>query len=332
MFLKLFCARMKVYIIYCKGVINMGILEALKQQDINTKLLEDALYFKKYHKLDSSLSYRISQSKNYFYGKKIWEMCICAILEGENILLSGPKATGKNLLADNLSELFGRPKWNTSFHVNTDSSTLIGTDTFIDNEIKLRRGSVYECAIHGGFGIFDEINMAKNDAIAVLHSALDYRRIIDVPGYQCINLHPATRFIGTMNYEYAGTKELNEALVSRFMVIDIPEIEEEKLMLILNNEFKDADIDKLSQFAGIFLDLQLKSQNGEISSKPIDLRGIIASLKTIKRGLRPLLAIDMGITGKTFDSYEKEIVGDIIKTRIPKEWTSKDIFPNINNI
>ncbi len=60
MFLKLFCARMKVYIIYCKGVINMGILEALKQQDINTKLLEDALYFKKYHKLDSSLSYRIS--------------------------------------------------------------------------------------------------------------------------------------------------------------------------------------------------------------------------------------------------------------------------------
>lgn len=40
----------------------------------------------------------------------------------------------------------------------------------------------------------------------------------------------------------------------------------------------------------------------------------------------------MGITGKTFDAYEKEIVADIIKTRIPKEWTSKDIFPNINNI
>ena len=54
--------------------------------------------------------------------------------------------------------------------------------------------------------------MAKNDAIVVLHSALDYRRVIDVPGYERINLHPATRFIGTMNYEYAGTKELNEAL------------------------------------------------------------------------------------------------------------------------
>lgn len=48
--------------------------------------------------------------------------------------------------------------------------------------------------------------------------------MIDVPGYERIELHPATRFIGTMNYGYAGTRELNEALVSRFLVIDMPEL------------------------------------------------------------------------------------------------------------
>ena len=53
--------------------------------------------------------------------------------------------------------------------------------------------------------------MAKNDAVSVLHATLDYRRSIDVPGYDKIDLHPAARFIGTMNYGYAGTKELNEA-------------------------------------------------------------------------------------------------------------------------
>jgi MoxR-like ATPase len=192
--------------------------------------------------------------------------------------------------------------------------------------VKLRRGSVYECAVNGGFGVFDEINMAKNDAIAVLHSALDYRRVIDVPGYERIDLHEATRFIGTMNYEYAGTKELNEALVSRFMVIDIPMLEEEKLMIILKNEFKDADEEKLNQFAGIFLDLQLKFKNGEISSKSIDLRGLIGTLKIIKRGIKPRQAINMGLTNKTFDTYEKEIVEDVIRTRIPNEWNSEDIF------
>lgn len=308
----------------------MGIIVSLLNQGVDEKLINDAIKFKEFYKIEDSLKYRISDSTKYFYGKDIWNMAISAILEGENILLSGPKATGKNLLADNLSELFGRPQWNTSFHINTDSTTLIGTDTFIDNEVKLRRGSVYECAINGGFGVFDEINMAKNDAIAVLHSALDYRRVIDVPGYERINLHDATRFIGTMNYEYAGTKELNEALVSRFMVIDIPAVEEEKLMLILKKEFEDADEEKLIQFGGIFLDLQLKSQNGEISSKSVDLRGLIGSLKAIRRGLKPSLAVNMGVTSKTFDIYEKEIVGDIIKTRIPDKWETKDIFPKIN--
>ena len=68
---------------------------------------------------------------------------------------------------------------------------------------------MYECAINGGFGVFDEINMAKNDAIAVLHSALDHRRVIDVPGYERINIHEAARFIGTMNYEDADKDKLN---------------------------------------------------------------------------------------------------------------------------
>lgn len=307
----------------------MDIIENLRNQGIEESLIKDIYYFRNYYKLNDNLEYRVSKSKVYFYGKDILSMSISAILEDENILLSGPKATGKNLLADNLSEIFNRPQWNTSFHINTDSQTLIGTDTFTNNEVSLRRGSVYECAVNGGFGVFDEINMAKNDAIVVLHSALDYRRIIDVPGYERVKLHEATRFIGTMNYEYAGTKELNEALVSRFMVIDIPQVEEEKLMLILKNEFEDADEEKLKQFAGIFLDLQLKSQNGEISSKSIDLRGLIGALKTIRRGLKPNFAINMGMTGKTFDVYEKEIVGDIIKTRIPSKWESKDIFPYV---
>ena len=306
----------------------MDILENLREQGIRESLIKDIEYFRKEYDVKDELKERVTKSPAFFIGKDILEMCITGILEEENILLSGPKATGKNLLSDNLSEIFGRPQWNTSFHINTDSASLIGTDTFIDNEVKLRRGSVYECAVNGGFGIFDEINMAKNDAIVVLHSALDYRRVIDVPGYERINLHPATRFIGTMNYEYAGTKELNEALVSRFLVIDMPEVDEEKLKMILKREFPSVDDEKLYQFIGIFLDLQLKAENGEISTKAIDLRGMIGALKTIKRGLKPTLAINMGITGKTFDIYEKEMVSDIIRTRIPEGWESHDIFPN----
>ena len=73
-----------------------------------------------------------------------------------------------------------------------------------------------------GLGILDEINMAKNESLAVLHATLDFRHSIDLPGYGQFPLHEATRFIGTMNYGYAGTREVNEALASRFLVLHMP--------------------------------------------------------------------------------------------------------------
>jgi nitric oxide reductase NorQ protein len=79
--------------------------------------------------------------------------------------------------------------------------------------------------------------MAKNESLAVLHATLDFRRIIDVPGYDRIELAPCTRFIATMNYGYAGTREINEALASRFMVINMPIISEEDLQKLLTAQF-----------------------------------------------------------------------------------------------
>ena len=301
-------------------------LEILTRQSVHPALVEDVRKFRNQYVVDEQAASRVACPTMPFYGKDILEMAISALLQGENLLLSGAKATGKNVLAENMAWIFGRPSYNISFNVNTDSATLIGTDTFKDNEVQLRKGPVYQCAQYGGFGVFDEINMAKNDAVSVLHATLDYRRMIDVPGYEKIYLHEAARFIGTMNYGYAGTKELNEALVSRFLVIDMPALNEETLMKILNETFPDGKTAALEQFCGLFLDLQLKAFNGEISTKPLDLRGMLASLRTIKNGLKPSLAIQMGITNKSFDIFEREIIGDVVLTRIPSSWTAADVF------
>ena len=257
-------------------------LQFLEEQQVNPRLIREAEKFRAQHPVAEAARNRVVKPPVPFYGKEILEMAIAALLQGENVLLSGSKATGKNILAENLAWIFGRPSYNISFNVNTDSSSLIGTDTFVDNEVRLRRGPVYQCAENGGFGVFDEINMAKNDAVSVLHATLDYRRIIDVPGYDKIELHPATRFIGTMNYGYAGTRELNEALVSRFLVIDMPPLTESTLMRILRANFPDAKEAGLRAFAGLFLDLQVKAQNSEISTKPLDLRGMIGAIKTVR--------------------------------------------------
>ncbi|SCG91471.1 AAA ATPase containing von Willebrand factor type A (vWA) domain [uncultured Clostridium sp.] len=301
-------------------------LQYLEEQQVNPLLIQEVEKFRIQYPVAEAVKNRVVKPPVPFYGKEILEMAIAALLQGENVLLSGSKATGKNILAENLAWIFGRPSYNISFNVNTDSSSLIGTDTFVDNEVRLRKGPVYQCAENGGFGVFDEINMAKNDAVSVLHATLDYRRLIDVPGYDKIELHPATRFIGTMNYGYAGTRELNEALVSRFLVIDMPALTEETLLLILRANFPDAKEEGIRAFAGLFLDLQAKAQNSEISTKPLDLRGMIGAMKTVRCGLTPRAAVTMGITNKSFDIFEKEIVGDIVMTRIPEEWTGSELF------
>ncbi len=301
-------------------------LNFLRKEGISESLINDIEKFRKFYKVESKLEYRIPTPKYNYYGNDVWEEAMTALLCGENLLLVGSKATGKNVLAENLSAVFGRPKWDISFHVNTDSTSLIGTDTFENGQVVFRNGPIYECAKWGGFGVLDEINMAKNDSVAVLHATLDYRRIIDVPGYDKITIDDASRFIATMNYGYAGTRELNEALTSRFMVINMPNISSKNLRKLLQREYPQLKDEYVEQFAGLFKDLQLKSENSEISTKSVDLRGLLASINLMDKGLSPVKALQMGIANKSFDDFERTLVEDVIRLRMADNLGRNEIF------
>ena len=254
-----------------------------------------------------------------YYGKEIWEQALGALLAGENLLLVGAKATGKNVLAENLAYCFGRGDWNVSFHVNMDAAMMLGSDTFRDGQVQFRPGPVYECASQGGFCILDEINMARNEALAALHSMLDFRRILDIPGYGRLKMHPATRFIATMNYGYAGTRELNEALASRFAVIALPPANEHMLANLLEKQYGHLSDKIRSSVIALFMDLQLKYQQGEISSKAVDLRGLLVSLGIYQQGLGLRSALQMGLVNKVFNEDERQIIQDLLDLRIGKD-------------
>ena len=240
--------------------------------------------------------------------------------------MPGGRAPGKILLVENLASAFGRPAWNVSFHVNMDAASLIGMDTFEGGEVRFRPGPIYQCARYGGFGILDEINMAKNEALAVLHAALDFRRAIDVPGYERVAMAEPTRFIATMNYGYAGTRELNEALTSRFVVIQMPTISPENLDRLLARQFPALKKKYRGQFGQLFFELQKKCESAEISTKALDLRGLLDALDLMRRGVPVGAALDMGITNKAFDSYEQGLIRDVIAARIPARLAGADLF------
>ncbi len=302
------------------------LFEFLRQEGINGELLKRAADFRREFPLTEADASRVPKPRFLYYGKDVWEKALTAILSGENILLCGTKATGKNVLAENLSALLCRPEWDISFYLNTDAATLIGTDTFRDGKVTFRRGPIYQCAEHGGFGILDEINMAKNESLAVLHATLDFRRIIDVPGYERITLSPCTRFIATMNYGYAGTRELNEALASRFVVINMPVISKENLTRLLLSQYPKLKGTYAEQFASLFQDLRQKCESSEISSKALDLRGLMAAVTLTRNGLTVGQALEISMVNKCFDEFERQLVSDLIASRIDGSLTGTELF------
>lgn len=255
------------------------------------------------------------EGNDIFIGKSIWEKAIISIVAGNNIILSGNKSTGKNVLSRDLAKLFKVNIHEISFHNDVKAT-----------DLNSENGILTLCAREGSFGVLDEINMAESDSLAILHSALDFRKMLDIGGGNTIRLHEMTRFIGTMNYGYMGTKELNEALVSRFQVIKMPPVTEELLTEIFKQKFPDLTEDYVNKFAQFFMKIQERARVAEISTKAVDLRGLLDAIKGIKLGLSLYDAMEMGVTGKAFDDAEEHFIKQDLLYVFAKNVKSNIIF------
>lgn len=258
---------------------------------------------------------RIPDPRFRYHGEAILRAATAAILSGKNLLLVGEKSTGKNVLAENLAKLFQRPLWNVSLHMSIDAAALIGDDSLRDGNVFFREGPITVASKVGGFAVLDEINMAKNEALAVLHSTLDYRRIIDMPGYELIKIHPATRFIATMNEGYEGTRDLNEALLSRFVVLKMPAMAESDLKQLIEETYPNLKPAFLSDLTRLVADMDKKAAANEIPRHAVDIRGLFDALDLVKEGLELNDALAMTLSNKLFDPFEEALLTDLFKAR-----------------
>ena len=71
-------------------------LNFLKNEGISPKIIAEVERFRGSFPVEDHLRQRIPVPRYLYYGKEIWEEAITALLCGENLLLVGPKATGKN--------------------------------------------------------------------------------------------------------------------------------------------------------------------------------------------------------------------------------------------
>jgi nitric oxide reductase NorQ protein len=109
-------------------------------------------------------------------------------------------------------------------------------------------------------------------------------------------------------------------------VLQMPVISEENLRRLIRDKYPDIRPEYADEFAKLFSEIRGKCDSGEITGKALDLRGLLAALGMIRRGLPAGKALEMGIVNKCFDRYERQLVADIAAVRIPAQLTADKVF------
>ncbi|WP_240675704.1 AAA family ATPase [Ammoniphilus sp. CFH 90114] len=246
------------------------------------------------------------------------EDAVTALAMGKNILLKGPTGAGKTKFAETLSYLFKKPLHMVNCSVDLDAESLVG-GRYIDYKenrqvIEFSPGPVIKAMEHGHFLYIDEVNMAKPETLPLINGVLDYRRMITNPYTgDVVKAKSGFGVIAAINEGYIGTVPLNEALMNRFIVIDVPYLRGEELRTLIrtNSLLKDESIIRL--YVQLSEDLILAASQGKVSEEAASIRALLdaCDLSTV---IPPLRAVKRAIADKMEEEKEREFIQNLAET------------------
>lgn len=251
-------------------------------------------------------------------GEHLWEDVILSVVLKKPVLLKGPAGAGKTKLADSISSFFQQPMHSINCSVDLDAEALLGFKTIVQSdrktEIEFVEGPVVKAMKAGHLLYIDEINMAKPETLPILHSILDYRRMLTNPFTgEVIHAHPDFSVIAAINEGYIGTAPMNEALKNRFISFSIPYITGDQLKELLIRDFPNASTGLIKTMLNISEDLVSQVKNGLLSDEAASIRSLMDATE-LAQHIGPLRAVQYSIAEKLDDRGERELVMELTKT------------------
>ncbi|WP_427138780.1 AAA family ATPase [Psychrobacillus psychrodurans] len=240
------------------------------------------------------------------------EDVLIAVSLKKPVLLKGPTGAGKTKLAETVSAFFTQPIQSINCSVDLDAEALLGFKTIVTNdgvsEIDFVDGPVVEAMKKGHILYIDEINMAKSETLPILHSVLDYRRMLTNPFTgEVIKAHPDFSVISAINEGYIGTTPMNEALKNRFVTFSVPYISGEHLEKLWQEMFPTAPKTLHTLMLNLADDLMEQVKQGLLSEEAASIRSLLYATE-LALYMDPVRAITYAIAEKLEDDQEKQLV------------------------
>lgn len=240
------------------------------------------------------------------------EDVLLAVTLKKPVLLKGPTGAGKTKLAETISAFFQQPVQSINCSVDLDAEALLGFKTIVLkeglNSIEFVEGPVLEAMKKGHILYIDEINMAKSETLPILHSVLDYRRMLTNPFTgEVIKAHPDFSVIAAINEGYIGTTPMNEALKNRFVSYSIPYISGELLEKLWMELFPTASKELHVLMLNLAEDLMNQVKQGLLSEEAASIRSMQYAME-LAEYIDPMRAITYAIAEKLEDDQEKKLV------------------------
>lgn len=213
-----------------------------------------------------------SRPENYRMDDLKWKFAVRTILRGKNMLVTGPKGTGKTTLVFALAETLGRTLFNIPLGATQDPrSTLIGNTHFKQGEGTYLAESEFVRAIQtpNAIILLDELSRAHPDAWNILMPVLDYKqrflRLDEAPGSPTVKVADGVSFISTANIgaSYTATRTIDAAVLDRFIVIEVDYLSPEEEMELLKLRIPNMETDPMNRIVQIASDLRKEAKTGD---------------------------------------------------------------------
>ena len=243
------------------------------------------------------------------YDENIIKGIKACISLNESALLIGETGTGKTTLVNEFAKEQGKILHRVSVNGSMGVDEILGKWLAKDGSTYWIDGILTKAVREGHWVIFDELNAMLPEMGFALHSLLDDAKTITLAEKdgELVKAHADFRFFGSMNPsdDYAGTKEVNMALMSRFGGVFYVDVfpSHHELQVLVRNKVKEEYATKLVNLAG---QLRAMRTKGDLYTF-VSTRDIIQAGKLATDGLELPLAVEFAIINKMTSDEKVEL-------------------------